>query len=153
VQLRGGSRQDALQWLAHFCGTTLEDAPQTPENRARYQVEKKAAELDMPDALRFRRGVIQLTHETLEATKSRYFNPTETQSDYTDVIALQDLTRLLERLRGMGEGLMLAEYRSWRDQYPGLTYGIVRAVAALEVSEMRALRAYLRQTNPKRPVA
>jgi hypothetical protein len=153
ARVRGGSRQDALKWLADFAGIPLQDSPLSPADRARFAEERKQAEADLPDARRFHRGVMCLCEEALDASKSRYFDPTEADPDYADVQAMQDVTRLLESLKRMADTQALQLYREWREQYPGMTAAIIRAVVSRQAMARRALLAYLRQTNPRRPAA
>ena len=50
VTVRGGSRQDALRWLAEFTGAPLEDKPLSPEDRTKYVRQRQAIERNLPSA-------------------------------------------------------------------------------------------------------
>jgi hypothetical protein len=149
AQFRGGSRQDALKWLAEFAGMPLSDTPLSPADRARYAEERRQLEADIPDAQLFRRGAARLCDEALAVAKARYFAPTETAPDFAECVAMRDLTAQLARLQAMTDSAAVTEYRWWREHYPGMTWGVVRAQKALDAAQFRALKAYLRLSNPR----
>lgn len=50
VRVRGGSRPDALRWLADLAGIPLDNRPLSASERARWAAERRAIEKDLPAA-------------------------------------------------------------------------------------------------------
>jgi hypothetical protein len=138
--VNGGSRQDALKWLAQFTGTALDDRPLSPEDRARYARERQQLEHDLPDARYWRLAAIALAEETLTVEKSRLFDPTEGPADLESI---RGLTGMISRLEAAGDRMLVAEYGRWRDRQPGITWGMVRAARERERVAAQALCRFL----------
>jgi hypothetical protein len=149
VRIRGVSREGALRLLAESAGVQVNDTVLTPADRARWAEERRDFERDLPLARLFQRGAILLCEGVLNATKSRYFDPTEIEPAYADCVALRDLTNLLVDLERMGDAAAVREFHWWRDRFPGHSGAIVRATKAREAAEVRALRSFLRQSAPE----
>jgi hypothetical protein len=148
VAVRGGSRQDALRWLADFAGVAMDDTPLSAEDRQRWAEERRALERDLPDARWWRRTAVALSEELLCALKSSFFDPTA--EDRPSSRELQDITRILARLQTMSDAALVTEYRWLRQQNPGLTWGMVRWARDYEKAERAALVRYFLEVENAR---
>lgn len=141
VQVRGGSRQDALRWLADVAGVDLEDRPLTPEERAAWAAERRALERDLPAARLWRRAAIDMGEETLTLLKAALFDPTLPAPDVGEIA---DWERRVARWRALDGAELVKEYREWRADRPALTGAMVKAAKLHEVVDGRACDEYFR---------
>ncbi len=150
VQVRGGSRTDALRWCADLVGAPLSDTPLSPEDRERWATERRAVERDLPAARYWRRAAVQMSESLLDSLKAGLVDPMLPQPDIGE---LQHLTGLLSRLQRLDGAALVAEYRWWLEHHPGLTAGMVASAKRLERAQRRALLAYLHETDSERAAA
>jgi hypothetical protein len=143
-RVRGGSRRDALRWLAGYAGIALRDGPASAADRARWAEERRATERDLPAARYWRRAAVEMAEDLLMLLKAGLFDPVGPRPEIGEIA---DVERTLARLRGAGDRDVVAEYRWWRDHYPGMTEGMVRAARARERAERRAVLRYLREVT------
>ncbi len=153
--VRGGSRQDALKWLADYLGVPLDDKPLSPEDRARWAAERRELERDLPGARYWRRAAVTLSEESLDWEKSRLFDSTDRPADLD---AIRNITAMLGRLKALGDTALVAEYRWWCERHPCMAAAMVRwarqreELDAIAVSRfvglpMSAAHAYLREVR------
>jgi hypothetical protein len=140
VQVRGGSRADALRWVADFAGVALDDKPLLPKDHQRWVTERREFERDLPEARYWRRTAVTLAEEASDREKSRVFDPTEGPAD---LYAIRNITGMLARLRAMGEVALVAEYHWWRERYPDITWALVQAARRRERAEVQALCRFM----------
>ena len=150
IQARGGTRADALRWVADLVGIPLDDHPLSPKDRARWAAERRELERNLPEARLWRRAAIEMSEQLLDVMKAAFFGG---PSDQIDFDGIRNTTKLLSRLRRIDGPELVTEFRSWMESHPGLTAGMVRAERAREQAEWRALSTYLRQTDPQRRAA
>jgi hypothetical protein len=141
VLVRGGTRADALRWLADLAGVPLDDKPLSAADRARWAAERREFERDLPEARYWRRAAVTLSEELLAVLKASFIDPTA--EDRPSSSELQDLTFMLASLERMGDAALVAEYRTWAEREPQLTAGMVHAARLRERAEVRALLRYL----------
>src|SRR5215472_13239109 len=60
VQVHGGSRQNALEWLAALVGVALSEGPMSPSERARHAQQQRDFERDLPAALRWKSAALSM---------------------------------------------------------------------------------------------
>jgi hypothetical protein len=149
-RIRGGSRQDALKWLADFAGVPLFEQSLSAEERAQLAEERQRRERDLSEARYWRRSAISMYEETLARMKTTFFTPGQ---EAVTVADLQGATVALAMLRSTGDDLLLAEFRWWIEHYPGMTAALIRSAKQLEAAEMRAITKYLRQSDNGRRTA
>jgi hypothetical protein len=65
VLVRGGSREEALHWLAQAQGITLDDRPLSAADRARWVAERNALESHLPAARYWRQSMVAMTERLL----------------------------------------------------------------------------------------
>jgi hypothetical protein len=140
--IQGGSRQNALRWLADFSGFPLEDTPLSAEERARWAHEQKELQRDLPKARYWRRAAVLMTEELLAQLKSSFFDPTADNPPESSA-ELKNLTRMLERFKRIDGAELVEEYRGWMADFPEMTSGMVYAAQTREIAERRALWLYL----------
>jgi hypothetical protein len=145
VQLvRGGTRQEALRWVADFGGTPLEERSFSPAERAEWVKARQDLERDLPDARFWKRASINLTEDLLTTLKAALFDSTVAPPGANQIY---DIEQMLSRLRRIDGAELVTEYRDWRDRYPGMTAAMVRAAKEKERAEEKMLRAFLRQND------
>jgi len=139
VTVRGGTRQDALRWLADFAGVPMDDTPQSAEERKRWAAERRELERDLPAARYWRRALLLVLEETLNHEKDKFFVPKAP----IDFALLRSYTRIIERLQHAGNETLVAEYREWSAELQRECAALVRWAQEREAAEVRALTTYL----------
>ena len=123
----------------------------TPQQRAEWRRQQLEVERDLPGARLWVRSALLLGGELLDQLKIGLFDPdAEMQPGIAEV---KDWTARLARWRRIEGGELVQEFRMWLEQHPGMTAGLVRWSKSRERAELRALRAYLRATDPRRLAA
>lgn len=148
--VRGGSRQEALRWVADFAGIALSDDTFSPAERAEWAQKRRELEKEQPDARYWKRAAINMSEELLTGLKAGLVDPALPQPDTFEIYHVENM---LSRLRRIDGAELVADFRSWRDQYPGITAALVRAAKDRERTERQVLLAYLKPTNPERHAA
>jgi hypothetical protein len=143
--VRGGSRQDALRWLAEFAGLPLDDRPMSLAERNEWAQRKRLVERDLPRARYWRRAAVALGEEVLDRLKDGLFDPVA--ANRPDIGELQEWTARLELWQRIDGAALVAEYRDWVEQDPRTTAGLVITARLLETAERRAIGKYLRLTE------
>jgi len=140
VQVRGGSRADALRWLADFASIPLDESPLSTEERARWARERAHLEGTLPTAQYWQRAAVSLTEGLLETLKSALWIPSV---DTIQPGEIADVSHLLLSLQRMDGAALVTEYQWWSETYPGMTAAMVSAARSFEHAERRALMRYL----------
>ena len=140
VHIRGGSRQDALRWVADFAGVELNDQPLPPEQRQQWAEERRRIERALPDAQHWRRAAVNMAEEILGTLKAALFDPTP---PWPEVGEVYEVERVLARLRHVDGAELVEEYTWWAQRYPATTTAMIRAIRERELTELRALCRYL----------
>jgi hypothetical protein len=145
-RVRGCSRADALRWCADLAGVPLsQDKPLSAEARARWARELRELERDLPTARYWRRAAVNMAEQLLTTLKAALFDPTLPWPDVGEIAHIENMLTGLRRKDGPA---LVAEYRSWLDQCPGMTAALVHEAKCRERGERRALLVYLKQTAP-----
>lgn len=150
VQLRGGSRADALRWVAEFAGVPLDDKPFSAEDRARWAAERRELERELPAARLWRRAAIEMSEQLLDVMKVAFFGG---PSDRIDFDGIRNTTNLLTRLRRIDGPELVTEFQSWMKSHPGLTSAMVQSSRTREAAERSALVSYLAASDRQRRAA
>ncbi len=130
VCVKGGSRKDALQWLADFSGIKLDDAPMTAAEK-RAMAKRRAADMeDLRQARLFANAAAMMAEQSLED-----LGPCDLQR--------APLTRLLATLRT--DAGKLATFREWRTDRPRTAAALVRAGTKHQERLEMLLRNYFLQ--------
>ncbi len=143
VAVRGGSRQDALKWLADSSGTPLDDRPPR-QDRAEHTRRARDIERQLPAARYWKRAAVLMTEELLTLLKSALENPTLPQPGLNEI---QSTEGMLSGLRRQDGAELVEDYRWWLEHYPGLTAAMVVAAKRRERAARRALLVYLGETE------
>lgn len=122
----GYTRSSAIQWLEKNCGL---DARRSLSPLERNQYAQRITE--SVDAESWSIAAAALAEDVLNGLEAD--DPTRA-----------DFTRLLHTI-GTGRGSLIGEYHAWRDAYPELTAGMVRAGRDSEARMQRRLALYLMQ--------
>jgi hypothetical protein len=141
-RIRGGSRQEALRWVADFAGMPLEEKAFSPAEQAEWVKKREELERDLPDARLWQRAAINMAEDLLVTLKAALFDPKLPPPGTFEIF---DVEQMLARLRRIDDAELVAEHRWWQEYYPGMTAAMVRAVKARERTEERVLRGFLRQ--------
>lgn len=148
VQIRGGSRKDALIWASEFSGIPLQAQEFTPEQRAEWVKAKQDLEQDLPDALFWQRAAVNMAENALIEAKAKLFDPTppdpQDLSEFVPCDGIYDMERMLSRLRNLDGQRLVEDYRWWRERYPYMTASMIRAAKEQAAEEERTLRRYFR---------
>jgi hypothetical protein len=143
VRVRGGSRQDALRWVADLAGVPMEDTPLSAADRARWAAERRELERNLPTAHYWQRAAVALTEELLDSLKLALFDMTQPQPGVDEIFEVENMLASLRRMDG---AVLVEEYQRWRKQRPGLTAGLVRVAQQREREQQRALEVYVHWT-------
>jgi hypothetical protein len=139
-RVRGGSRYDALRWLAVYAGVPLDDRPLSQDERERWAEERRRVERDLPTARYWRDTVVRLAEETRDVLKAALFDPTLPWPEENEIYQIECV---LSRLRRIGGAELVQEYSWWRERYPYTTALMVRVARENEEIDVRALCRYL----------
>jgi hypothetical protein len=144
-RVRGGTRAEALRWIAEFAGVPLgQPVPsQTRIEHARRLQERGQLDCELPKARHWRRAALAMSEELLKVLKMAIFDQA---ADVSLVEEIQETERLLSRLRRVDGAELVGEYHWWAQHYLQLTMGMIRASETLELAEQRALHVYLSMT-------
>ena len=146
AHINGGTRADALKWLADVTGTPLDDRPPDPEAKAA----RAALARDTPAMRLWRRAMLGIYDEILTNLKAGLFDPTLPQQEDGEI---RELERLYAFVRDATEADLVIEYRRWRDKYPATTEAMIRVARNREQAERRALWRFLNHLEPSGPGA
>ena len=114
----GGSRTDALRWVAELTGVPLQDTPLSAADRERWVRERRELDEFLPRARHWRIAAVGVCDELLVDLKAGLFDPTLPQPGLGE---LAHLTGVLDRLRMFDGIALVTEYRSWLGSHPGIT--------------------------------
>src|ERR1017187_2521263 len=70
VRVRGGSRQDALRWVADLAGCPLDDRPLPASDRADWVKRQRHIDRELPKARLWLRSVLALGEDQLDRLKA-----------------------------------------------------------------------------------
>src|SRR5262249_40922036 len=121
VRVRGGSRADALRWLADMAGIPIHETPLSPRERER-AAERREFARDLPTARFWRRAAVSLTEELLATLKKALLDRTLPQPEIGE---LYHLEAMLASLRPAEGTALIEEYRWWLAHYPGTTAAMI----------------------------
>jgi hypothetical protein len=139
VQVRGGTRQHALKWVAPLAGVVLDDRPMSPAERARYAQRQRELERALPAALRWRRTALLLAECLLAKLKEPLASPTKGPAEPDEILRFESHLLWLRRLNGAA---LVEEYRHWAHTNAAFTSALVHVAQMREAAEVRALEAY-----------
>jgi hypothetical protein len=143
--MRGGTKLEAIKWLADFTGVDL-DVEIPPEQREQWAAERRSFEQDLQQAKYFCRAAAALTEEALDKAKDAFFEPTPEKPEIHPS-ELRNLTAQLERFRSKSDAVIVEEYRIWMVQHPGWTAALIRWAQKQEQIERRTILRYLHLTS------
>ena len=146
ARVRGGSHHEALKWLADFAGIPLNDKPLSAAQRAKWALDRRRIEQELPRARSWRRAAIMLCEHVLDSLKAGFVDP---QAEPVRSTELRQWTRQLEQFKRIDGGELVDEFRWWMEHDRKLTAGMVHAAQTREAAERRALLAYLKMTSPE----
>lgn len=145
VKVRGGTKQEAVRYLAALAGIPIDDdSPAAVEARVRWAADREVLRRDLPNAEHWRAAAIAMVELSLDSIKAGFFDPTAPRPDIEE---LQNLTRLLARLQKLDGSALVAEYSDWWLTRPQLTQGLVRAGRNREAAWRRAVKRYFSLTE------
>ncbi len=139
AHVNGGTRADALKWLADVTGTPLDD-DRPPDPAA-----KAALARDTPAARLWRRAMLDIYDEILTNLKAGLFDPMLPQPEDGEI---KELEGLYAFVRDAPEAGLVFEYRRWRDMWPATTVAMIRVARSREQADRRALERFLSQIEP-----
>jgi hypothetical protein len=145
MRVRGGTRQDALRFVAGLAGVPLDNKPLARAEKQRWARERRELERELPAARYWRRSAVCLTEELLGALKSVLFDATRLAPEIGEIFHLENLLASLRRIDGLA---LVAEFHWWMERYPGLAAAMVASARRRARADRRALRAYLGETAP-----
>ena len=101
MRVRGGTRAEALRWVADLAGIQLDDKPLSAEARARWAAERRELDRDLPDARLWRRAAISLAEELLDE-RAAVFEGERFLGVFTATSLLESLRRASDAGGGKG---------------------------------------------------
>jgi hypothetical protein len=146
VLICGGSRQDALRWLADFAGVPLEDRRLSPKQRADWVEQRRQIERELPKAQLWQQAAVALGEEVLDTLKAGLSNPKLPRPEIGE-IALW--TNRVSAWRRIGGAELVGKYLWWARHQPRLTAGMIYAASLHEKAKIEALPKYLQATDPR----
>lgn len=135
--INGGTRAEALHWLADATGAILDDRKPDPAVRAA----RLAVERELPVARAWRRAWLDLADELLEGLKSALFDPTQPAPAEGEIAAIEGLRKVIHDAEGAA---LVNEYIQCRDGSPGMTMAMVSAADRLIRVERRTLERFIK---------
>jgi hypothetical protein len=144
ARIRGGSKREALGWLAEFAGYRLDERPLSLAERNKWAQQQLTLKHELPKARHWRRAAVDMAEALLDELKSTFFDPIA--EDRPSSMELQELTRQVARLQRIDGLDLVTEYRSWMEEQPTLTSSMVLAAQTRHVATERALKVYLNMT-------
>lgn len=146
IRVRGGSRQDALRWVADLVGCPLDDHPLPAFDRERWRREQRRIELHLPNARLWQRGALALGEEVLDRLKAALADP---KLPWPGIGEIARWTAQVATWRRLDDATLVDEYL-WRARNePLMTRGLVHAANLRATAERRAICAYLRMAQPE----
>jgi hypothetical protein len=149
ICVRGGSKHEALKWLADFAGVPLEASPISQEQRERWVQERQVFARDLVSARYWQRSMIGILDELLDSLKNRFFNP-EPGQERPPASELQNATAFLSRLQSRADSAIVDEFRWWRECRPNVAAALVQIARKRERTDWRAAGRYLAMTSTQR---
>jgi hypothetical protein len=146
VRIRGGSRQDALKWVAEFAGHPLKERPLSASERARWGTRQRKIEAELPKARLWQRAALALGEQVLGGLKAALTDPTLPRPEPGEIA---HWTAQLAVWRQIDGAALVAEYLWWARHELGFIGGVIYAAYLRETAERRALCAYLSMTQPE----
>jgi hypothetical protein len=139
VRVHGGTRQDALKWIAELSGVSLQQT--TAQDLSLMQQTRSAMERDMPDATLWRHAAVEMGEELLSALKEGLYNPAaKMQPEEGEIAALTSRVAVWKKLSGES---LVEEFRRQQDKHPEMTAQMVEAARTEEREIQRLLPGYL----------
>ncbi|HKD07679.1 MAG TPA: hypothetical protein VKB79_17395 [Bryobacteraceae bacterium] len=142
-RVRGGSRSDALRWLADASGVTLA----TPKADPWAWIHRDAIAQDGDNAHYWRRGILNVLDEILTSLKCALFDSGLPQPESDEILNLECLC---SGLRDAGDFALVQEYRSWLSKWPETTAAVAHAARGHEAAEKRTIAAFIRSMEGAR---
>jgi hypothetical protein len=140
VRVRGGSRPDALRWVADFAGMPLDDRPLSPAERDRWAKQQRLIETELSNARLWRRAAVVLGELVLDNLKAALGDATLPRPEIGEIAFWTARVMAWRRLDGAE---LVAEFLRWARRSPCLTAGMVYAARLRETAERRAILRYL----------
>jgi hypothetical protein len=140
IHVHGGTRAEALHYVAGIAGVALDDTPFSAADRARWVKQQRQIERELPKARLWLRSALALGEEVLADLKAPLADQTLPWPPIGEIARWTALLEAWHRLDGAG---LVAEYRAWTKHNPVLTSAMVHVARMYEEAEVRALRAYL----------
>jgi hypothetical protein len=140
VRIRGGSRQDALRWVADFIGCPLDNSCPPAFDRARWARQQRQIEIELPNALLWRRAALALGEWVLERLKDTLWDQKLPQPPIGEIARW---TFLVAAWRRLDDVALVTEYLYWAQHEPQWTAGLVHAARIREEAVRRAVQKYL----------
>jgi hypothetical protein len=141
VRVRGGSRQDALRWLADFAGVPLDNRPLSPTQRADWARQQRQIKRELPKAQLWQRAAVALGDQVLDTLKAAL---ADSKLPPPEIGEIAFWTSQIASWRRMADAELVDEYLWWAGQQPRLAAGMIYAANLRETAEHEALRRYLR---------
>ena len=120
VRICGGSRQEALRWLADFAGYPLDDRQFSASQRAEWAREHRQIALELPKARLWRRAALALGDHELNELKAAL---ADLKLRRPGVGEIAYWTAQLTAWRRLDGAALVEEYLNWARREPHLTRG------------------------------
>jgi hypothetical protein len=141
---QGGTRQEALGWLADFLGVELDSTEFSTDARATWRAREAEVRSLLPVS-RLWRGVIEsLTEELLDAMKAPLSDPANPTLKGFDAAGVYSTERLLGYLRRLDGASLVDEFKLWVELAPELTTNLILVAGERERARLEALKRWMR---------
>ena len=141
VRVRGGSRQDALRWVADFAGVPLDSRSLSPTEQADWARRQHLIKRELPRARLWQRAALALGDQVLDNLKAALADPKLPRPEIGEIAFW---TRQIPAWRRMADAELVTEYLWWAGHQPRLAAGMIYAANLRARAEHEALRRYLR---------
>ena len=141
--VRGGTRADALCFVAELAGIPLAETAFSAADRARWAAERLEIERHLPAALAWRRGAVNRVEGVLMYLKAGLFDPMVEQPAPGEIA---EWTRDLARLNALTGAALVQTYRAAMKREPESTAGMVRRACQMERAEIRGMLRLMSMT-------
>jgi hypothetical protein len=141
IKIHGGSRQDALRWVASIAGIEISDRRLSASERVAWAEDRRSVQRYLPAARLWRRAAVDVGEGLLTLLKAALFDPMLPPPDVGEIAEWEGR---LSRWRRMDGRELVAEYQRWSLLDPEFIGAIVKASKLHEVAERRACDRLMR---------
>jgi hypothetical protein len=146
VLVRGGTRQEALRWVADLIGKPLDGRALPTVDRFSWARRQRLIEAHLPSATIWRRTAVALGEMVLDELKEMLWDRTLPDDEVADIARWTAMVARWRRLEGSD---LVEAYTYWTERQPLWTAALVNAGRLHEKAARRAVCRYIGTAAPE----